>query len=222
MNIKRVTTQTKDFNIPCIFIEPDESSGLVIIIHGYGGTKEEQLGLGWRIANSGFTVCLIDLPGHGESTDYFEGDIKQYIDSLIVHHKDKGRIAAIGHSIGGRLALTSSADYVIGLSPTLVRDFSDETKGFTKNIRSYRVCERGNDFLWELHRQLPMFDITGKENALIIYGSRDLPEITTSCKKMKENSERVFEIDKALHSDVFLNDETYSIIIEQLKKWMCE
>ena len=44
MNIKRLSAQTKGFNIPCILKEPSKSLGIVIIIHGYGGSKEEQLG----------------------------------------------------------------------------------------------------------------------------------------------------------------------------------
>ena len=80
MDIKKLFIQSNGYNIPSILIEPPESSGIVIIIHGYGGSKEEQLGSGWRISLSGFTSCLIDLPGHGENTDYFDGDIKSYID----------------------------------------------------------------------------------------------------------------------------------------------
>jgi len=220
MNIKRISAHTKGFNIPCILIEPPKSSGIVIIIHGYGGCKEEQLGLGWRISESGFTACLIDLPGHGENMDYFDGDIKLYIDSVIDYYKDKGKIIVIGHSVGGRLSLTSQGNYVIGISPTLVKDFSNETKGFIKNIRSYRVRERDDEFLWELHRQLPLFDLPEKKNALIIFGSRDVPEISISCKKIQENSNIVFEIDKAFHNDIYLNERTFEIIVTQLKQWM--
>jgi hypothetical protein len=220
MNINRNLIKNNGFNIPGIVIESANSLGIVIIIHGYGGSKEEQLGLGWRIAEAGFTSCLIDLPGHGENTDYFEGDIKLYIDSVIDFYKDKNKIVVIGHSLGGRLSLTSQADYVIGISPTNVQDFSNETKGFIKNIRSYRVHERDNEFLWRLHRELPQFDLTGNKAALIIFGSRDVPEIVNSCKNLQQNSNIVFEINKVLHNDIYLNERVFEIIISQIKKWI--
>jgi hypothetical protein len=220
MNINRILIQKNGFNIPSIIIEPTDSLGIVIIIHGYGGSKEEQLGLGWRIAEAGYTSCLIDLPGHGENMDYFDGDIKLYVDSVIDYHKDKNKIVVIGHSVGGRLSLTSQANYVIGISPTLIQDFSNETKGFIKNIRSYRVRERDDEFLWILHRQLPLFDLTENKAAIVIFGTRDVPEIVNSCKSIQENSNIVFEIDKALHNDIYLNERVFEIIISQIKKWI--
>jgi hypothetical protein len=221
MNIHRNLIQSNGYNIPSIIIEPSESIGIVIIIHGYGGNKEEQLGLGWRISESGFTSCLIDLPGHGENDDYFEGDIKLYVDSVIDFYKKKeSKIIVVGHSIGGRLSLVSKAAYVIGISPTLVKEFSEGTKGFTTNIRSYRVRQLNDDFLWSLHRQLPLFDIAEKKAALIIYGSRDIPEIIKSCKELKEKTNNVFEVDKVLHSDSYTNERVFEIIITHLKQWI--
>jgi hypothetical protein len=220
MNINRILIQKNGFNIPSIIIEPTDSLGIVIIIHGYGGSKEEQLGLGWRIAEAGYTSCLIDLPGHGENIDNFDGDIKLYVDSVIDYYKDKNKIVVIGHSVGGRLSLTSQANYVIGISPTLIQDFSNETKGFIKNIRSYRVRERDGEFLWVLHRQLPLFDLTENKAAIIIFGTRDVPEIVNLCKRIQENANIVFEIDKALHNDIYLNEKVFEIIISQIKKWL--
>jgi dienelactone hydrolase len=219
MNINRISIRKNGFDIPAILIEPPDSFGIVIIIHGYGGCKEEQLGLGWRISEVGLTSCLIDLPGHGENMDYFGGDIKLCVDSLIDYFKNKNRIIVIGHSVGGRLSLTSQADHVIGISPTLGKDFSNETKGFIKNIRSYRVREQDDEFLWLLHKQLPSFELTEGKKALIIFGSRDVPEIADSCKRIKENSNIVFEIDKALHNDIYLNEKVFEIIINTIKDW---
>ena len=221
MNIKRISIQTKGFTIPGIMIESPGSMGMVIIIHGYGGTKEEQLGLGWRIAESGFSACMIDLPGHGENTDYFEGDIKSYVDSLTDYFKENNNIiVTLGHSLGGRLSLISNADYVIGLSPTLINDFKSYTKFFVKNNRSYRVRERDDEFLWSLFKELPQFDANNGSNALIIFGTRDIPEIVNSCRKAQNDKTKVIEIDEALHGDIYLNEKVFEIIINQLKQWI--
>lgn len=34
-------------------IEPAAPKGAAVVIHGYGGCKEEQLGMAWRIAEKG-------------------------------------------------------------------------------------------------------------------------------------------------------------------------
>jgi Serine aminopeptidase, S33 len=220
MNIKKDTIRTNGFTVPSVLIKPADSLGTVIIIHGYGGSKEEQLGLGWRISDAGFTSCLIDLPGHGENLDYFDGDIKLYVDSVTKYYQNKGKTAVIGHSVGGRLSLTSQADYVIGISPTLVKDFGNETKGFIKNIRSYRVRELDNDFLWTLHGQLPLFELTERKNAIILFGTRDVPEIAGACRRIQKESDIVFEIDKAFHNDIYLNEKVFTIITNQLIQWI--
>ena len=219
MNIKRFLLQTNGYSIPSILIESFKSLGTVIILHGYGGNKEEQLGLGWRIAESGFNTCLIDLPGHGENSDYFDGDIQSYVDAVVNYYNAKKTIT-IGHSVGGRLALNSNASYAIGLSPTLVREFSQETKHLINNVRSYRVRQVKDDFLWELHRQLPLSDCFEREKNLIIFGSRDIPEISNACKKIRECSDCVIEIDQALHFDIYLNETVFNIIINKLKQWI--
>jgi hypothetical protein len=219
MNIKSTLIQSHGFKIPSIIIESDNSLGLVIIIHGYGGSKEEQLGLGWRVSEAGFSSCMIDLPGHGDNMDYFDGDIQTYIESLFDYFNNYKNIIVLGHSIGGRLALTSKAKYVIGISPTLFKDFSNETKSFIKNIRSYRVRERDDGFLWTLHQHLPLFDLNENKNFLIIYGTRDVSEISSYCKNLQQVSTKVIEIEKAMHNDIYLNTKTFEIIIDQLKKW---
>jgi predicted alpha/beta-fold hydrolase len=51
--------------VPAILIQPEDPIGAAVIVHGYGGNKEEQLGLGWRVAEAGLVACVIDLRGHG-------------------------------------------------------------------------------------------------------------------------------------------------------------
>ena len=66
MNIKREIIQADGFSIPCVIVTPPISRGAALIVHGYGGCKEEQLGLAWRVAETGVTACAMDHRGHGE------------------------------------------------------------------------------------------------------------------------------------------------------------
>lgn len=45
----------------------------------------------------------------------------------IEYCKKFGKVVVIGHSLGGRIALTSNVDYAIGISPALNTVFSDAT-----------------------------------------------------------------------------------------------
>jgi dienelactone hydrolase len=45
-----------------VLIQPADPRGAAVIVHGgYGGNKEEQLGLGWRVAEAGLVAYVIDL-----------------------------------------------------------------------------------------------------------------------------------------------------------------
>jgi hypothetical protein len=53
MYIERHLIDNNKIKIPNVVITPDHPRGAAVIIHGYGGSKEEQLGLAWRIAEIG-------------------------------------------------------------------------------------------------------------------------------------------------------------------------
>jgi alpha-beta hydrolase superfamily lysophospholipase len=53
------------YKITAILIQPEEPPGAAVIVHGYGGNKEEQLGLGRQVADAALVACVIDLRGHG-------------------------------------------------------------------------------------------------------------------------------------------------------------
>jgi hypothetical protein len=220
MKIEHYHKVINNYNIPCIEITPEMSKGRIILMHGFGGNKEEQLGLGLRIAETAFSVCIIDLPGHGENKSLFPENIDSQLNSLIDYYKNAGEtVVAIGHSVGGRLALTSNADYFIGISPTLTGGFSEGTQSIIRNMRDYRVNLKEENALWDLQNNLPFYDINRIDKTLIIVGSRDVPEIIKCCMKLKNDDNKVYMIENALHSDIFLNEETFELINNQLRIW---
>ena len=61
MEIKREIINGYGFTVPCVTLNPGNSRGAAVIASGYGGSKEETLGLAWRIAENGITAGCIDL-----------------------------------------------------------------------------------------------------------------------------------------------------------------
>ncbi|MDP4121088.1 MAG: alpha/beta fold hydrolase [Bacillota bacterium] len=219
MNIERQLIYGKEFSIPSIMLIPSNSKGAAVITHGYGGCKEEQLGLAWRVAEIGITTCVIDLRGHGENDQLLDENVDKDLEIAIQYCKRFGKVVAIGHSLGGRLSLLSKADYAIGLSPALNRKFSNQTQETIKALRSYRVKEISPNINFETLNKLPKLQFTYQKNSEIIFGSRDVPEIIASCSELKEKGLKVIKIDDAMHNDIFLQETTFKYIIEQLKDW---
>jgi len=219
MNIKRQIIHADGLGIPCVTLTPPVSHGAVVIVHGYGGCKEEQLGLAWRVAEIGLTACVIDHRGHGENKLSLDENVLKDVEAAITFCRSFGKVAAIGHSSGGRLCLISSADFVVGISPALKTMYSAETKRLINDLRSYRVQESFSGVNFEVMKKLPVPQSIDNTRTLILFGSRDVPEIVSSCKELKARGNHVIEIDQALHNDIFLLEETFAQVVRKLGEW---
>lgn len=216
MEIKREVINGDGFEVPCVTFEPSNSGGAAVLVHGYGGLKEEMFGLAWHMAEKGFTVGAIDLRGHGEHQRDLDENILLDLETAISHFKSLGKVTAVGHSLGGRLSLISSADYAIGISPALSRTFSLQTKESLEERRDYRV-RKSKCTVFDVMNNLPQFQQDNK--SMIIYGSRDIPEIMSECAKLKSDGIQVIQIDNALHNDIFLFGSTFNIVAQKLQEW---
>ena len=219
MNIKRQIIQADGLGIPCVILTPPVSHGAALIVHGYGGCKEEQLGLAWRVAEIGITACAIDHRGHGEHQMPLDENVLQDVETAIKYCRSFGKVTAIGHSSGGRLCLISSADFAIGISPALKTTYSAETQRIINDLRSYRVRESFPGVNFEILKKLPIRQSIDNTRALILFGSRDVPEIVSSCKEVKTKGNHVIQIDQALHNDIFLLEETLRQVVKKLGEW---
>jgi dienelactone hydrolase len=220
MKIEKINIQKNDFNVPAIIIYREISTGAAVIIHGYGGCKEEQLGLACRISESGLTTCAIDLCGHGENNLPLNDKMVLEANTVIDYLLPFGKVAAVGHSLGARVALLSKADFAIGISPALSKTYGQGTIDLLKNLRSYRVKETQDENIFKILNKLPLYQFDGKRPASIIYGERDIPEIKKSCMELKSKTDEVIEIKQAFHGDIFLLEETFFNIKILLKKFL--
>ena len=221
MIIERQLIQGNGFYIPSIILTPSNSISTAVIVHGYGGCKEEQPGLAWRIAEIGIKTCVIDLRGHGENELPFDENVILDVKTAIEYCRPFGKVVAIGHSLGGRLSLLSDADYIIGLSPAFNKTFSIQTQETIKALRGYRVQEVYPNILFKTLSNLPEWQFDESSNIDIIVGSRDVPEIISTSNELKGKGVSVTQIDKALHNDIFLLEITFEKIINLLKEWFC-
>ncbi|MDR3595662.1 alpha/beta fold hydrolase [Clostridium sp.] len=218
MDIKKQIIKGDGFDVPSIVLTPDNFKGAAIIVPGYGGSKEEELGLSYRVAEAGFKTFAIDFRGHGENTSCFDENIILDLETSINYCKTFGKVVVIGHSLGGRIALTSSSDYAIGISPALNTIFSENTINLLMSARDYRVKQKSEGIIKKVVKDISVFDFKDDNKRAIIYGSRDIPEIISVCKNYKDTAKNssIIEIYNALHSDICTLEDTFQNIIKQL------
>jgi hypothetical protein len=101
----------------------------------------------------------------------------------------------------------------------LNKSFSEPTKDILTNLRSYRVRECYPGVNFDILEKTAQWQPDHNKKHLIIFGSRDVPEILKSCVDLQERGVPVIKIDNALHSDIFLNDQTFNTVVDQLRNW---
>jgi dienelactone hydrolase len=222
MDINRILIKGKDFNVPAVMITPQAPSGAAVIVPGYGGSKEEMLGFAFRMAETGVAACAIDLRGQGEHELSFGDGVILDLEAALGYCRKFGKTAAIGHSMGGRLALLSTADYRVGISPALPRTYTEHTMSRVLKSRKVRVRSAKEAMLFEMFERLEEWIPKEKERALIIYGSNDIPEIMEACEKMRRQGVETVKVDGVSHPDSFLVNDIIRMITARLKKWMKE
>lgn len=98
----------------------------VVILHGLMGSCENWRAVRAALAARFFVVC-VDLPNHGRSPhaaavslSSVGDDVMETLDALGV----RGRVAIIGHSLGGKVAMQMASDHAERLSGLVVVDIS--------------------------------------------------------------------------------------------------
>jgi len=223
MEIERNFIDAGDCRIPAILIRPDRPRGAAVVLHGYGGNKEEQLGLAFVAAGSGLATYAIDLRGHGEHPLPLDAGIADDVATVIRSCRNFGKVTTIGHSLGGRLALISDADYRIGISPSLSRTYGERTQEMLRAMRSYRVRPADLATLIDVQAALPVWDpMKAAGTAAILYAERDAPEIVADCRAAAGSGARAECIAGTLHSDIFNHERAFTAIGERIRWWYGE
>ena len=159
--------------IPAFLLTPQTPKGGVAVIPGYGGSKEQMLGIAVAIAEKGAAALTIDLCGHGENRAPIGPGMREEVEAAVAFVRRYGRTGAIGHSLGGRLALMSPADVMVAMSPSVMVQMSPQGKWMFENLPSPAVREPYTGYVLELLEKLGPVPNHSRPS-LLIYSERDI------------------------------------------------
>lgn len=186
MNLERVSTlaATDGHTIPAYVLAPESAQGGVVLVPAYGGAKEHMLGIAVALAEAGLAALAIDLCGHGDNHAAIGPVMRDEIESAIRYARRFGRAAALGISLGGRLALMSSADCMVAISPSVVTAMSPQGKWMFENFPSPFVREPYPGYVLELLDALGPVAPHDRP-CLLLYAERDIPAILDGAQGLK-------------------------------------
>ena len=95
---------------PYFHYSPKETSrGRILVVHGLDASKHAMNILSYALADAGFEVFAMDLPGHGDSSARFT--VFDARDAVVqVLNRLRPDTSVIGHSLGGALLLDIAGD----------------------------------------------------------------------------------------------------------------
>ena len=105
---------------------PGDTDRAVLMVHGFAGTPNNFNDLPDRLAEAGWHVRAMLLPGHGTSPREFEQTTAPQLEAAVLAElaalKERfARVALIGHSMGGALATLAAAreqvDFLVLAAP---------------------------------------------------------------------------------------------------------
>ena len=175
MDFRRVSdlTAPDGHAVPGFLFVPPSPRGGVVACPGYGSSKEQMLGIATAVAEKGFAVLAVDLCGHGENMAPIGPAMRDEMEAAVAYMRKFGRTAVIGHSLGGRLALMSTADVMVAMAPSVMMQMSPQGKWMFENLPSPGVREPYKGYVIELLEKLGPMSPHGRP-CLLIYSERDI------------------------------------------------
>lgn len=162
--------------VPSFLFQPEGAIGGAVVVHGHGGSKENTLGLSARLAEAGMAVLAPDLRGHGEHPGQLDDGVIGDVEAAVSFARRYGPVAVIGKSLGGRLALMSSGDVAVAISPAIPGRVSAAGQTMFKQFPSPRAREPYPGYVVDLLKRLgppPARD----RPTLLISATYDIPSL---------------------------------------------
>jgi len=200
--------------VPAYLVMPAERPiGGAAIAHGYGGSKEQMLGLAVRLAEAGLAALALDLRGHGEHPAPLDKDLLLDLEAGLAYLRRFGRVAALGHSLGGRLALHSSADLVVGSSPAVASRTSPEGRQMLVHFGSTGVRAPAPTTILEIFRGLPD-PPPSPAPKLLMHAAGDIPTLVEGIRAAAARlpSAEVLEVTERQHAPANLAPEVLAYL----------
>ncbi|MEW6183357.1 MAG: alpha/beta hydrolase [Bacillota bacterium] len=193
---------------PAYLLTPENQKGAAIILHGYGGVKEEVLGLGIAAAGAGWKTYLPDLPGHGAHPEPLSGQsIRRFAAAL----KTYTFTAAIGHSLGGRIAMTLGTKRTCLLSIPLDVRFDGRKSELLRVLRARRVRE--SKPFTGLEEALAVLNEPWPSPPVLLFHSfRDLPTCLAAVASAREIGWETRSVNNVGHLDIITAPEVLNAV----------
>ena len=191
MNFRRITdlAAPDGHSIPAVMFSPDSPRNGALLLHPYGGSKEHVYALAVTLAEQGAAALSIDLCGHGQNKAPIGPLMLDEMEAALRYLRRYGRVSAVGFSLGGRLALMSSADCMVAISPAVVAQISDMGKWMFENFPSPAVREPYSGYVIELLDQLGPVRSHDRP-CLLLYAERDIQAILAGAEGLKSTLTR--------------------------------
>lgn len=197
--------------------ESDPAAGAVVL-HSYGSCKEAMLGLALNLAELGFACIVPDLPGHGEHPATFGPTLLEEVRGAVEQARRYGQVLALGHSLGGRLALLSTADAVVAISPALPLEPSPEGVYALRTFSSPKVRQAYPGQVIDVLRGLPQHELED-EPVLIVLGEGDIPSIVRAAEALAFSLDAA-EVLRVQEGMLLEADEPPPGFLAYLKHWV--
>lgn len=190
------------------------ASGLVI--HGYGGNKEEMLGLAAHVAYTTRTrLLLFDLPGHGPGGDdllTLEAS-RAALDARARLLKQPGFV--IGHSLGARLALMSGLPRAALISMPGAALFEGSRRELLRTLRARRVRESET---YGGLKEIMAAPVEPAKNTLLLYAGGDILSSAALARDWGDRVDKTVKVPGCGHLDIVSHPATLSEICEWIRK----
>ncbi len=195
MNISKTFFKSLDGKIVPAFKLEGGGEGAFLLVHGYSSSKVEMVGIAYELAEAGYDCFCIDLRGHGENESELDEkvimDVEGVLESL---REDYEKVYAVGHSLGGLLALKSSADFVYAISPPIMKKVADVVK-FMLILNSCKVREAKEGVLFEILEKYNPPE--RRRDAIVFYGSGESEPFKVALKEWaRDRDVELVEIDE--------------------------
>ncbi|MEM3390911.1 MAG: alpha/beta fold hydrolase, partial [Archaeoglobaceae archaeon] len=182
MQIERKTFKSLDGKDVPAFSLRTKSEKSLVLIHGFASSKDETLGIAYKIAERGYDVFAIDLRGHGDNENKFDENVLEDVEGVIAElRKSYENVFTFGHSLGGLLSLKSSSDFAFAVSPPLMTKVVSEVE-FMLLVHACKV--KDGAAIFEILKKLNPPE--RRENAIVFYGKGESDALKTMIKNWAE------------------------------------
>lgn len=202
--------------VPAYLLTPPRVIAGAVLAHAYGGCKEQMLGVAAGLADAGFAALCPDLRGHGEHPAPLGPGLLLDLEAGLARLRALGRTVAIGHSLGGRLALMSTADVAVAISPAIPSRPSEEGRQMLLHFGSTAVRSASPNQILQLLQEMGPVPASGRPK-LLIRAKGDIPSLIEGITALAgaQPAALLWEIETDQHQEVTLGPG----ILSYLPRW---